>query len=79
MKPLSTDQRLRAAKRAILQAATLLREAASFGTMNQGTRYSAMWLARDLRDVYAHNVSEVRAQCNRDLDAVRREKKRRAA
>jgi hypothetical protein len=76
---MTTDARLRAAKRAILQAATLLREAASLGTMAEGTRYSAMWLARDLRDVYAHNVSEVRAQCNRDLDAVRKAKRKRGA
>jgi hypothetical protein len=76
---MTTDARLRAAKRAILQAATLLREAASMGTMAEGTRLSLVWLTHDLREVYARNVSEVRAQCNRDLDAVRRGKKRRAA
>jgi hypothetical protein len=76
---MTTDARLRAAKRAILQAATLLREAASLGTMAYGTRTSLLWLATDLRNVYAVNVSVVRGQCNRDLDAVRHSKKRRAA
>lgn len=76
---MTTDARLRAAKRAILQAATLIENAANLGTVAYGTRTSLLWLARDLRDVYVVNVSMVRAQCNRDLDAVRCGKKRRAA
>jgi hypothetical protein len=47
--------------------------------MAYGTRTSLLWLATDLRNVYAVNVSVVRGQCNRDLDAVRHSKKRRAA
>ena len=76
---MTTDARLRAAKRALLQAATLLHEAALLGTMGDRTREAITIMSCDLRDFHAKYVKEFRAQCNRDLDAVRQGKKRRAA
>ena len=75
---MTTDQRLRAAKRALLQAATLLQDAAALGTMTEDTRGMLLASAVDYR-AEARWCVGLRSRCNRDLDDVRQAKRKRGA
>lgn len=75
---MTTDARLSYAKAALLQARTLLRDAAHLGTLSPLVRGLALQLANDAEELATY-AGGLRVQANRDLDAVRKAKKRRAA
>jgi hypothetical protein len=79
VKALTTGQRLRQARAVIRQARTLFREAASLGGgLTEGTRSELRALSL-MAEELAANVGPVLVRCDRDLDAVRAAKRRRAA
>ena len=79
MSSLTTHARLRHARAALLQARTLLREAANLGGgLSPLTQGLLRQLANECQEsaVYARGLA---IQCAKDLDAVRAAKRRRAA
>lgn len=75
---LTTSARLRHARAALRQAATLLRDAANLGTMSNETRRAFVAAALNL-DAEALGTMLLETRANRDLDTVRARKHRRAA
>jgi hypothetical protein len=78
MKALTTSARLRHARAALKQAATLLRDAATFGTVDDALRRDMVLRAMDAVDLSVW-VSSFRVRASKHLSAVRAAKRRRAA
>ena len=75
---LTTHARLRHARAALRQAATLLRDAANLGTMSNETRSDFLAVAHFI-DSDTSLTERLAVLANRDLEAVRANKRKRAA